>query len=158
MPRKWQPRELRMLSEWLAETYHDYEYRTRVRLGRIEPRVTSPGLTEQERRMIGVHRRWADAVVLLPDRVVLVEAKIRPQPGVISQLELYARLLPHTPELGRHAAFPVEMVLLYAIEDELINVMAREKGIRCVAYQPSWLDEYLEELYPRERTGGHTPL
>ena len=158
MPRKWQPRELLMLSEWLAENYQGYEYRTRVRLGRIQPRVESPGLTDEERRMIGVHRRWADAVVLMPDRVVLVEAKIRPQPGVISQLELYARLLPHTPELGRHAELPIEMVLLYAIEDELINVLAREKGIKCVPYQPAWLDEYLDELYPRERTGGRTPL
>ena len=158
MPRKWQPRELLMLSEWLSETYQGYEYRTRVRLGRIQPRVESPGLTDEERRMIGVHRRWADAVVLMPDRVVLVEAKIRPQHGVISQLELYARLLPHTPELGRHASLPIEMVLLYAIEDELINVLAREKGIRCVFYEPAWLPEYLDELYPRERTGGRTPL
>jgi hypothetical protein len=127
-------------------------------LGRIQPRVESPGLTDEERRMIGVHRRWADAVVLLPDRVILVEAKIRPQPGVISQLTTYARLLPHTPELGRHADLPIEMVLLYAIEDGLINVLAREQGIKCISYQPAWLDEYLEELYPRERTGGHTPL
>lgn len=158
MPRRWQPRELLMLSEWMAETYPGNEYRTRVRLGRIQPRVDAPGLTPEERRMIGVHRRWADAVVLMPDRVVLVEAKIRPQPGVISQLELYARLLPHTPELGEHAELPIEMVLLYAIEDELINVLAREKGIRCVQYWPSWMDEYIEELYPRERSGGHTPL
>lgn len=158
MPRQWQPRELRMLSEWLAETYPRQEYMTRVRLGRIEPRVDSDGLTDEEIRQIGVHRRWADAVVLLQDRVILVEAKIRPQPGVISQLELYARLLPHTPELAKHANKPVEMVLLHAIEDDLVNQLAREKGIQCVYYRPAWVDKYLDELYPRERSGGHTPL
>ena len=60
MPRKWQPREMLMLSEWLAETYPETEYRTRVKLGKIEPRIDSPGLTASERRMIGVHRRWAE--------------------------------------------------------------------------------------------------
>lgn len=158
MPRQWQPRELRMLAEWLAETYPRAEYMTRVRLGRIEPRVDSGQLTDAEIRQIGVHRRWADAVVLLQDRVLLIEAKIRPQPGVISQLELYARLLPHTPELADHIHKPLEIVLLYAVEDELITLMAREKGFRCVYYRPAWVDAYLDELYPRERTGGRTPL
>ena len=158
MPRKWQPREMLMVSEWLAETYPNNEYRTRVKLGKIEPRISSDGLTPSERRQIGVHRRWADAIVLLDDRVILIEAKIRPQPGVISQLELYAMLLPHTPELGKHAKLPVEMVLLYAIEDELINMLARTKGIRCIPYQPAWLDDYLDELYPRETRASHNPL
>lgn len=158
MPRKWQPREMRMLAEWLAEQWPRTEYLTRVRLGRIEPRVDAAELTAGELRAIGVHRRWADAVVLLPDRVLLIEAKIRPQPGVISQLELYARLLPHTPELAEHAEKPIEMILLYAIEDELINQLAREAGIRCIAYHPDWIDAYVDELYPRERQGGRTPL
>lgn len=158
MPRKWQPREMRMLAEWLAETYPKETYLTRVRLGRIEPLLSATELTENERRALGVHRRWADAVVLLDDRVLLIEAKIRPQPGVISQLELYARLLPHTPELASHAHLPIEMILLYAIEDELINLLAREKSIRCVFYHPDWVDEYINELYPRERQGGRTPL
>ena len=158
MPRKWQPREMRMLAEWLAETFPRETYLTRVRLGRIQPAAGAPELTDAERRMIGVHRRWADAVVLLEDRVLLIEAKIRPQPGVISQLELYARLLPHTPELASHAHKPIEMILLYAIEDELINLLAREKGIRCVFYHPAWVDAYLDELYPRERRGSRTPL
>ena len=158
MPRKWQPREMRMLAEWLAERWPRTEYLTRVRLGRIEPRIGAAELSPEEIRALGVHRRWADAVVLLPDRVLLVEAKIRPQPGVISQLELYARLLPHTPELAEHAHKPIEMILVYAIEDELINQLAREKGIRCVMYHPNWIDAYIDELYPRERQGGRTPL
>ena len=158
MPRKWQPREMRMLSEWLAETYPQETYLTRVRLGRIEPAVGATELSIEESRMIGVHRRWADAVVLLEDRVLLIEAKIRPQPGVISQLELYARLLPHTPELASHAHLPIEMILVYAIEDELINLLAREKGIRCIFYHPDWINAYLDELYPRERQGSRTPL
>lgn len=158
MPRKWQPREMRMLAEWLAERWPRTEYLTRVRLGRIEPRVDPSLLTPDEIHATGVHRRWADAVVLLPDRVLLIEAKILPKPGVISQLELYARLLPHTPELAEHAHKPIEMLLLYAIEDPLIQLLAREKGIRCLMYRPDWIDDYMAELFPRERRAPHTPL
>ena len=48
MPRKWQPREMRMLAEWLAERWPRTEYLTRVRLGRIEPRVDPSLLTPDE--------------------------------------------------------------------------------------------------------------
>lgn len=151
MPRKWQPREMRMLSEFLAEHYPDAEYRVRVRLGRIQPRSEGRFTTEEERVSAGMFRRWADALVIEPDRLILIEAKIRPQPGVISQLQLYARLVPHTPELQQFLDRPLEMLLIYAIQDDLLISMAREADIKCRLYKPEWIDAYLDELYPRER-------
>lgn len=151
MTRKWQPRELRMLSEFLAENYPGDDYRTRIRLGKIQPRIEGTFLTEEERLHLGVFRRWADALVIQPDRLILIEAKIRPQPGVISQLQLYKRLVPNTPELQRFLDRPLEMLLVYAIQDALLIEMAREAGIKCIHYRPEWIDEYIAELYPRER-------
>jgi hypothetical protein len=151
--RKWQPREQLMLSEWLAKEYPQYEYRMRVRLGTypIERDEAGRYLPDAEMRMLGVWRRWADAIVFLPDRLVLVEAAIRPSPGKLAQLELYKELIPHTPELAEFRDFPIEMVLVYAIEDPVLIKLAREKNIRCVHYIPKWLPAYLEILYPRER-------
>ena len=151
MPRKWQPREMRMLAEFLAENYPGDEYRVRVRLGKIQPRIEGKFITEEERLNLGVFRRWADAIVIKPDRLILIEAKIRPQPGVISQLQLYARLVPNTPELQDFLDRPLEMLLIYAIQDDLLIEMAREAGIKSISYRPEWIDEYIAELYPRER-------
>jgi len=103
--------------------------------------------------MIGSWRRWADAIIILKDKLIVLEAAIRPQPGKISQLDLYTRLVPHTPELAAWKALPIEKVLLYAIEDPATTLMAREQGIRCVEYKPLWLESYLELLMPRERRG-----
>lgn len=158
MPRKWQPREMRMISEWLAQEYPDWPYQTQVRLGQIQPRLDGQFVSEEERRMLGVWRRWADAIVYMPDRLILIEAAIRPDPGDISKLELYERLIPNTPELQEHSGKVVEKVLLYCLPDELLNTLAREHGIRVVYFRPDWVEDYLKELFPRERRAPHTPL
>lgn len=147
-----------MVSEFLAQEYPGEEYRTHVRLGRIQPRVEGTFAGGAEERMLGVFRRWADALIILPDRLILLEAAIRPEPGDISKLELYERLLPNTPELEEYAHLPVEKVLLYAMPDALLLTLAREHGIIVKYFRPPWIEEYLQELYPRERRAPHTPL
>lgn len=149
--RKWQPREMRLVSEFLAEHYPEYPTQTRVRVGSVHPDLKPGELSDVEQRMVGVFRRWADAIVFMPDRLILIEAAIRPSPGDISQLELYEYLLPNTPELAEHKEKPIEKVLLWAIEDPPIAAMARGRGIRVVYYHPAWVDDYLKELYPSER-------
>ena len=149
--RQWQPREMRLVSEFLAKHYGQYPTRTRVRVGSIHPDLKPGELSGAEQRMVGVFRRWADAVVFMPDRLVLIEAAIRPNPGDISQLELYEHLLPMTPELAEHKDKPIEKLLLYALEDPVIVGLAREKGIKVVYFHPPWIDDYLKVLYPRER-------
>jgi len=151
--RAWQPREMQMLSEWLTKTYPNGRFQTRVRLGSPKSEIPRADMTPEERAMIGSWRRWADAVILENDKVTIVEAAIRPDPGKISQLELYAMLLPQTPELRAWWGLKIELLLLYAIEDPATVYLAREKGIRCVQYQPLWLPSYLDILMPRERRG-----
>lgn len=145
-----------MLVEWLTRTYPGDAWMTRVRLGSPRSSVPRADMTVEERAMVGVWRRWADAVVLLPEELLLVEAAIRPNPGKIGQLELYQMLVPHTPELSQYRDRPVAMVLLYAIEDPAVNLLARRKGIRCIQYKPEWLPDYLELLMPRERRSPRT--
>ena len=151
--RAWQPREMQMLAEWLTKTQQGKRWQMRVRLGSPKPSTPRPDMTDEERAMIGAWRRWADAVILLEDRVIIVESAIRPQPGKISQLELYKLLFPHTPELRAWRGAKIEMLLLYAIEDPATIMLARQKGILCVEYKPSWLPAYLKLLSPRERRG-----
>ena len=151
--RRWQPREMQMVTEWLQKTQHGKRWMTRVRLGSPTPSTPRPEMSLEERAMVGVWRRWADAIILEDTKVTLVEAAIRPNPGKISQLELYAMLLPHTPELEPWRGLPLTLVLLYAIEDPATTMLARQKGILCIQYQPPWLPAYMQLLLPRERRG-----
>jgi len=144
---------MQMLSEWLAKTQTGKRYMTRVRLGSPKSEVPRADMTPEERAMIGSWRRWADAIILEDETVTIVESAIRPDPGKISQLELYRMLFPQTPELLAWHGCKVDLLLLYAIEDPATVHLAREKGIRAVEYKPLWLDKYLEILQPRERRG-----
>ena len=151
--RMWQPREMQMVTEWLTKTQIGKRWMTRVRLGSPKPAVPRPEMSVEEIAMIGVWRRWADAVILEDTKVTIVEASIRPEPGKISQLELYRVLFPHTPELAAWRGLPIDLILLYAIEDSATILLAREKGIKCIEYKPFWLPAYLQTLMPRERRG-----
>jgi len=148
-----QQAEMRLVAEWVARTYPDATWRTRVRLGSLSPQLGLEVRDEAEARLVhGAFARWADAVVELEDRLLLIEAKLVAHPVAVAQLELYARLIPYTPDFISLAPKPVESVLLYAVEDPLVVQMARERGIRSVQYHPSWVDEYLESLHRRHRT------
>jgi len=149
--RQWQEREMRMLAEWLEKTYSGQHYFTRVRLGRPPEVLEGMVQDEAERRMLKVWQRWADAVVVLPDRVIIIEAAIRSDPGDISKLELYKALLPYTAEFTAYKHLPIELVLLYALEDAVLVKLARERDIKTIYYRPPWLSDYLDILYPRER-------
>jgi len=142
-----------MVNEWLAKTQSGKKTMTRVRLGSPKSAIPRADLAPEEAAMIGSWRRWADAIILEEDRVTLIEAAIRPNPGKISQLELYKMLMPVTPELRAWKGLPIDMILLYAIEDPATIYLARSKGIKCIEYKPTWLPAYLEALMPRERRG-----
>lgn len=149
--RKWEPREIRMVSEYMALHYARYPYKMRVRLGSVPAELDLPGMDMEEYRMAGQWRRWADAVVFKPRQVVIIEAAIRPDPGYVSKLQLYGRLFKHTPELQSYAGRPVALELVYAIRDDVLLQLAREAGIKTVHFKAPWLDDYLRILWPRER-------
>ena len=142
-----------MVTEFLTKYYPLRSWKTRVRLGSPPEAMITPEMTPEEKAMVGSWRRWADALVYPPPDWILIEAAIRPNPGKISQLELYRMLLPHTPDIPLKEGDRVRMVLLYAIEDPATTFLARQKGIETVQYKPPWLPAYLKILMPRERRG-----
>lgn len=152
--RNWEPREQRLVSEFIARFYPDQQSRTHVHLGSTPLRLKGRWATNSASRLVGVFRRWADAVIFLPDKLIIIEGKILPQPGVISQLKLYEELIPKTPELSEHKEKPVEKMLVCAIEDPLISDLARKEGIVVRIFHPAWIDKYMEILHPWEKTPG----
>jgi len=146
MPRAWQPREMQMVAEYLAKFYPKFPTRTRVRLGQVHPSILIADMTEEELAFSGVWRRWADALVITPQKLILIEAAILADAGDISKLALYKTLLPHTPELAEYTNRDIELQLVYAIEDPLIVMIAREAGIKPIFFQPDWIADYIKTL------------
>lgn len=150
--------EMRLIGEYVARTYGDATIFLRLRLGQLEPGPGAGDLSESERRTYNVYRRWADAVIVRPSELILIEAKMRAEPGVVAQLDLYARLLPYTPELRPYLNRPLVKELLVAIEDPVVSMLAREQGIRVSVYLPPWFGAWAAHRRRRShaprRTGG----
>ncbi len=146
---KW---EERLVSEWLRATYPTSAYQIRARLGSLPANLNAEELDEGGQRLVhGAFASWVDAIVWLPDRTLLVEAKVISHVNGIAQLTKYKRLLPNSPFVSVPLDLPVEPVLLYVIEDPIVSTMAREQGITLIQFGVSWLEEWRQSRLHRQR-------
>lgn len=143
--------EMRMVAEYVSRAYPDALAMMRVRLGTLLPNTPRPNLSEEEQAMLGVLRRWADAIVVTPRELIVVEVSIRSDTGDPSKLLVYGRLVPHTPELREFLDRRLVLELVVAVEDPVVTQVAHELGIRTCVYEPRWLPQYLAQLHRRER-------
>jgi hypothetical protein len=132
-----QQMEAKYVNEWLQLNYPDKLTWKRVRLGVLP--------TNELSRMYMVTSRWVDAVVLDDGKVILVEAKLRPQPGAISQLQLYDNEFPRTAMFKDLWNKQRELVFLTTREVSGIKELADAAGIRYAVYRPDWVIDYLSK-------------
>lgn len=149
--RKWEPREMRLVSEYVARYYPTSLQFTRVRLGATHPQLLPAGLSAEEQRMLTVWKRWADAVVVTRTKIILVEGAILPDPGDISKLLLYEQLLRYTPEFQAYMDRDIEKQLVIAVEDPLLTKIARDAGIKVIGFAPDWISDYVQSLAQRKQ-------
>ena len=141
-----------MLLEWLLKTYPPGSWRTNVRLGMPHPEVARVAVTPEEKRMLVITLPMADAVVLLPDRVDIIECVVRPEWWKILMLKVYGRLFPMTEEFRDHWTKPVKLILLTAILNPFMEWVARDEGVSVIRYRPIWIEPYYGATPARVRT------
>jgi len=139
MVRAYQPREKKLLYEWVNLNYPTDPRWVRVRLGPI------PGTPEEI--VYESLRRWTDMVLIHDNTVFIIEAKMSPEPGAIAQLEVYQRMFKDTPEFTAYKNLPVKSIFLTTKFDQTVNDLCQEKGIQFIVFKPDWVDEYWKEKY-----------
>jgi hypothetical protein len=130
--------EKRMVYEYLTHAYPNQLQWKNVRVGAIKP--------SEFGKMYAFLRRWADAIVVTKKEVVIIEGKIKPNAGVISQLQLYMQLFPSTPEFKMVAHMPVRGEIVSVFRDELVDKMAEDAGLTTVIYEPTFMAEIMENI------------
>lgn len=145
MSRLWQPRETRLLSEWVAKKYPEDKVMFRVRLGRPPAWAAASIAAGTPPEIYKIYQRWADAIIIREKELILIEAKIRPIPGVVSEINLYAQLIPKTPDLAEFMDRPIRKVILLAVRDPEITELASVDNIEVEIFTPDWVNEYLKE-------------
>jgi hypothetical protein len=128
-----QQKEARLVNEWLQLEHPTALQWKRVRLGPLPDKELA--------RMYQVTLRWADAIYVEDGTVTIVEAKMAPGLGAISQLKAYAELFRETPEFSQYSAAPVKLLYLCTRRDNVAERMCAAEGIEYAVYTPSWIYE-----------------
>jgi hypothetical protein len=126
--------EKRMVREYVALNYPNNIPFFNQRIGPIQPSEI-PGLTH------GL-RRWVDVLIMLYPKFILIEGKCRPEAGAVSQLTLYKRQFPLTPEFTEYADKEVITRLVTMYEDETVRSMCEEMGHEYEVFRPSFFRAY----------------
>lgn len=134
-----QQREWKLLSWWLAQNHSHAEHIWMQ--ARVGPSGTIPNLkyTPEIEAMARVRNRWADAVYIEDGAISLVEAKMKPDPGVFSILIHYARNLRRDPYFSQFNNLPLHLIALMAQDDPSLAEEAPWYGVQWVVYHPPWL-------------------
>jgi len=114
--------------------------------------LTAPDLSQEEQAMLRVRMRWADAVVIQPERILVIEAKLRASEYLkgLGELQVYTHLVSHTPEFKDLRPRTVAGRLVIPIQDPVVDLIARQGKLEVAVYKPSFWTEYTAILQPRQ--------
>jgi hypothetical protein len=147
--RPWVGAESELLADWLSKYHPAATVHMQVRIGPITPPGEPASQDPAYLRLLSSYQRKVDSVVVYPDRVILVEAAVLPDPGKLGQLEYYLELWPLTPDPPAPLNLPVSGLLLVGQEDAPLRSLAVRKGLAWQVYTPNWLSAYLVSRIPR---------
>ena len=139
------------LTSWITASFPPGSWQTNVRLGAPVPEMLEPTIGPEEVRALKLWLPQADAVVILPDRVFIVEALVRPEWWKIFVLYTYVDLFGKTEEFREHWGKPRQGVILSTMVNRYWQAQAEQLGIRFVIHRPAMVEEYLGALPRRMR-------
>src|SRR5262245_23340878 len=132
-----------LLREWASRTYPGVKVQEQFRLGPTSLNLVGVTVTPAIEAMLRVNNWFADAIMFTPSETMVVEAKVRPTPSAVSQVQFYADLLPTTPEMQSRLSLPIRCVLLFAEDDPKVTAFARRHGCAVYIYTQPWIADYL---------------
>lgn len=150
--------ETRLLMEYLRDAYPDDEWLIQARLGR-DPEIVGVKLEDDaERRWSRNVNRRADAVVITPTEIVVLEATMFRATDKVGRLQEYLLLAPATPELVPYQGRPLVGELVTGQDDPVARILCQRQGLRYVFREPEWMPEFWA-LYPdRRRRAPHSGM
>lgn len=139
-------RDTRYVSEFVSWAFPRDPLRVNVRLGPspLELRMRYPDLDVD--RWARVWAKTADALVITPSALVLIEGELRRPICALGELVVYRELLPQTESLQAYWRMPVRLVLLTPLPDPTLAPVLRRLEIEVVEYRPLWVEEYLHSV------------
>jgi hypothetical protein len=148
--RSWTPVEHRLASEFVTKVFPNDRYILRCRLGSIDEKWKASMDPDLAERIFKVTKKWADAVVLRPSEVIIIESKVFAKGVALYQLQEYARLFTITPDFQKHVGKSIRKLLQCAVLDPDVVRQAPIMGVEVWEYRPTWILPVLMQRYGLE--------
>ena len=145
MTRPWEPREQRMTIDYILEKYPGIHAETRVGLGalpELPKRLKDRGISP---RIMRGYQHWADGLIYLPDKTILIEAEILASRDGLGSLILYKQEYYKTARLRPRFSLPLVLREVYAYPDPPVIEAFRALGFETEQYRPEYIRKYYEE-------------
>ena len=146
MARKSRQVETRMVAEYLKLNYSKFPFIMDVPLGRLDPEALATQGIARTANMLRPFRPRADAIVILPRYLVVIEAKVWNVVNGLAKIPLYKSLIPFTPELAQYKDYDILMEMVVGRSDANLEIMARDMGVTLRLYAPAWLAEVVDGM------------
>ena len=92
-------------------------------------------------------RQYADVIIMLEDKFLIVEGKMNPKPNIVSQLQHYIDIFPQTPEFLGHKDKKIEGIVVAAMDVQDVRDMCARYGLGYELFRPSnfeaWYAKYI---------------
>lgn len=137
--------EPRWVSWYIKEFYPDAEIRLRCPLGPIPDAIKELYGPAKAARVYRPSRPEVDALVILEDALLLIEAKIFKYMDGLAKLPVYKALVPKSPELMIFSDRPVIMHLLIPKAIPWVTAAAPDLGVEVYTWAPEWVLQIWEE-------------
>jgi hypothetical protein len=143
--RKWEKKELRLVSEYVKENFPSDTVIERCRLGPAPNELIKRYGSAKADKMYRPSMKWADAVVITPTEIILIEGKLRASSAAIGQLIVYRDLIYKTLRFEQYKHLPIRMQLVTPWVDPTIQSSLDDLGIEQVLFYPDWIEGYIRE-------------
>jgi len=132
-------RERRLLAEYGAFNWKGARVIYNPRLGPVPLQAIGMLAPNVPAAALSSYRRYPDALVIWPDRILMVEAKIIASGGAVGMLEEYLLLWPNSPDYQAEVLKPIQGAILTAFTDPIARQLAASHGMQWLIYSPSWI-------------------
>ena len=146
MARKTRQVETRMVTEYIVKNYSKFPSINAVQLGKIDHELMASAGYKKAIGLSRPYRPEADAIVILPNYLLLIEAKVWNVINGLAKLPLYKSLIPFTPELAQYMPREILMELVVGTTNSNLEIMAKDMGVAVKVYSPPWLQEVVQSM------------
>ena len=133
--------EPKWVAEYCVVHYPRYSVRYRCPLGPIREDLVEMYGAKMATALSRPIRPEVDALVIKPDQLILIEAKIFKYMDGLAKLPLYKAMIKETPELKEYAKLPVYMQLIIPTHIPWVEAYAREANVEIIVWAPAWVLE-----------------